>query len=221
MNGLSQTFREQLPAVLSADLPAVLPPGLSRLLRRGQRAFDEGDFRRAERLYGEVLAHQPNNFDALHGLGLINLRHGRPDAALAFIQSALRSDLSRADGFASLGLVFHALRQFERALVSYDEGLRFAPNDPELHSRRGVALLEMGRPPEALASFDRALQGDPDHFDALGNRGNALLKLNRVAEALAAYDRAIARACGCFEKDPDSHQPRGGSPPSRSSGRSG
>ena len=73
--------------------------------------------------------------------------------ALALTQAALKSDLSRADGFASLGLVFHALRDFQRALVSYDEGLRIAPDDAELLNRRGVALLELGRAARRAGKF--------------------------------------------------------------------
>ena len=88
------------------------------MLRRALRAYDEGALATAERLFTAVLQAQPDNFDALHGLGLIHYRRGRLDAALALIQAALQSDLDRADGFASLGLVFHALKQFERALIA-------------------------------------------------------------------------------------------------------
>ena len=164
---------------------------VARLLRRAERAYGQGELDQAEHLYGALLQHQPDNFDALHGLGLINQRRGRLDRALALIQSALHSNLSRSDGFASLGLVFHSLKQFPRALASYDEGLRLAPNDAELLNRRGVALLELGRAHEALDSFDGALRSAPDHRDALANRGNALLRLNRVAEAVNAYDQAL------------------------------
>jgi tetratricopeptide (TPR) repeat protein len=166
------------------------------MLRRALRAHEHGEFDKAERLYAAVLQTQPDNFDALHGLGLLNYRRGRLDAALALIQAALQADLDRADGFSSLGLVFHALKQFERALRSYDEGLRLAPDDVELLNRRGVALLELGRPGEALQNFERVLAVAPDHLDALGNRGNALIKLNRPAEALLSYDRALTIAPG-------------------------
>ncbi|HUD87327.1 MAG TPA: tetratricopeptide repeat protein [Xanthobacteraceae bacterium] len=165
-----------------------------RLLRRALRAHDSGDLHKAERLYAALLRDHPDNFDALHGLGRIHYGRGRLDTALALFQTALQADLGRADGFASLGLVFHAMRQFERALVSYDEGLRLVPNDPELLNRRGVALLDLGRPLEALENFERVLTADPGHCDALGNRGNALLKLNRPAAALADYDTALQRA---------------------------
>ncbi len=171
-----------------------MQPNLSRMLRRAHGALGEGELSKAERLYAELLRHQPDNFDALHGLGQINYRRGRFDAALGLLQAALKTDLSRADGFASLGLVFHSLRQFQRALVSYDEGLRIAPDDADMLNGRGVALLELRRPREALETFDRLLRSAPGHLDALGNRGNALLRLNRVAEALGAYDRALQLA---------------------------
>src|SRR6202035_4455060 len=171
-----------------------LQPNLSRMVRRALRAHEQGEFDKAERLYTAVLHRDADNFDALHGLGLINYRRGRLDAALALIQAALKADLDRADGFSSLGLVFHALKQFERALKSYDEGLRLAPDAAELLNRRGVALLELGRPQEALDNFEHVLVTVPDHPDALGNRGNALIKLNRPVEALASYDKALTVA---------------------------
>jgi tetratricopeptide (TPR) repeat protein len=169
-------------------------PNLSRLLRRARHAHDGGDFATAERLYNALLQQRPDNFDALHGLGRLHCQRGRLDTALVLIQSALRSDRGRADGFASLGLVFHLLRRFNEALASFDEGLALAPGNAELLSRRGVALLELRRPGKALESFEQSLVADPDHLDALGNYGNALLKLNRPEEALAAYDRALAVA---------------------------
>ncbi len=168
-----------------------LQPNLSRMLRRAQRALGEGELNKAERLYTELSRHQSDNFDALHGLGQIAYQRGRLETALALVQAALKSDLSRAEGFASLGLIFHALRDFHRALVSCDEGLRIAPHDAELLNRRGVALMELRRPRDALDSFDRALVSAPDHLDALGNRANALLRLNRVEDALDVYDRVL------------------------------
>lgn len=164
----------------------------SRLLRRALRAHEAGDLFKAERLYNAVLHHHPDDFDALHGLGRLHCQRGRLDTALILIQTALRGDAGRADGFASLGLVFHCLRRFPEALTSYQAGLAIAPDDAELLSRRGVALLELRRPDEAIDSFERALASDPGHLDALGNYGNALLKLNRPSEALAVYDRALA-----------------------------
>lgn len=169
------------------------PPNASRMLRRAQRAHEGGELDKAERLYDAVLSRRKQSFDALHGLGQIKYLQGNLATALALIQDALKADGSRADGYASLGLVFYSLKDFARALRSYDEGLRLAPENTELRNRRGVTLLELGRTHDALAEFERALAADPKNLDALGNRGNALFKLNRPAEAIEIYDRALQR----------------------------
>ncbi len=171
-----------------------LQPNCSRLLRRALRAHETGDLAKAERLYNGLLAQHPESFDALHGLGQLHFRRGRLDTALVLFQAALQSDRSRAEGFASLGLVFHTLRRFDAALLSYDAGLVLDPGNAELLNRRGVALLELRRPRQALEDFERVLAGAPDNFEALGNYGNALTKLNRPQQALAAYDRALGLA---------------------------
>ena len=168
-----------------------LPPNASRLVRRARRAFAQGELHDAERLYNAVLVHQPQSFDALHGLGEIHYRRGRFDTALVLFQEALKADLGRAEGFASLGLVFYSLRQFERALTSFDEGLRLSPDDAVLRNSRGVVLLELGRTRQALDDFESALAADPNYLDALGNRANTLFKLNRPVEALEIYDRVL------------------------------
>ncbi len=170
------------------------PSHSSRLLRRALRAHDAGDAAKAERFYNAVLQSDPENFDALHGLGRLHCQRSRFDTALVLFQAALRSDVSRAEGFASLGLAFHFLNRFKEALASYEEGLALDPGNAELLNRRGVALLELRRPQDALQCFERVLAGDPDHLDALGNYGNALTKLNRPQQALAAYDRALTLA---------------------------
>ncbi len=167
-------------------------PNSSRLLRRAQRAYADGELGKASKLYAAVLAHEPENFDALHGLGRLHCDCGRLDTALVLLQRALATDPFRADGFSSLGVVFYGLHRFADALRSFEEGLRLAPDDAELLNGRGVVLLEIGRAGAALDTFQRALDAAPDHLDALGNYGNALLKLNRPVEALAIYDRALA-----------------------------
>jgi tetratricopeptide (TPR) repeat protein len=167
---------------------------VSRLLRLAQRAYDSADYAKAERLYNALLQRHPDSFDALHGLGRLHCRLGRFDTALVLIQTALRGDRGRAEGFASLGLVFHFLRRYKEALISYDEGLALDPGNVDILNRRGVALLELNRPREALDDFQGVLAGDPDHFEALGNCGNALIKLNRPQEAVAVCDRALAKA---------------------------
>ncbi|MCA9719398.1 MAG: tetratricopeptide repeat protein, partial [Myxococcales bacterium] len=52
------------------------------------------------------------------------------------------------------------------ALTVVDEALVGAPDDPELHYARGVALSVLERPDEAVPAYERALELKPDFFAA-------------------------------------------------------
>jgi tetratricopeptide (TPR) repeat protein len=166
-------------------------PSLPRMLLRARRAHEQGELACAERLYGAVLSRDPEHFDALHLLAMLNYHRGALDAALALLRAALAIDGGRADALADLGVVLCAMARFEDALASYEAALAFAPHDTEALNGRGVALLRLGRAGQALESFAHVLARDPNHVDALGNRGNALLALNRPHEAIAAYDAGL------------------------------
>jgi tetratricopeptide (TPR) repeat protein len=170
------------------------PSRVSRMIRSARHAHERGELGRAERLYAAALQRDPDNFDALHLLGMINYQRGRLDAALALLRAALKIDSRRADALSDMGLILHGMARFEEALTSYDAAHAIAPDDPEALNGRGVALLRLGRAAEALASFERVIALAPGHVDALGNRGNALLALNRPGEAIASYDAGLKLA---------------------------
>jgi len=167
------------------------PPSSLSLFRLARRVHERGELDRAERLYADVLRRDPDHFDALHLLAMLNYQRRRFDAAAKLLRSALRIDGLRADAHADLGLVLLAMGRFEEALAGYDAAHAIAPGDPDALNGRGVAMLRLARTAEALACFERAIMLAPDHLDALGNRGNALLALNRPQEAIASYDAGL------------------------------
>jgi len=76
------------------------------------------------------------------------------------------------------------------ALAAFDAALAIAPQFPEAHCNRGVALQDLGRLDEALAALDRAIALRAAYPLAHFNRGNLLKAMGRPGEALDAYDRA-------------------------------
>ena len=74
------------------------------------------------------------------------------------------------------------------------ESPRLADLTAKAHSRRGDALLLLGRTEEALAAFNAALKLRANDPYLLYNRGNAYLALNRSAAARADYESALKNA---------------------------
>jgi tetratricopeptide (TPR) repeat protein len=167
-------------------------PNLSRLQRQAYNCFQEGDLDRAERLCAGILQHRPQDFDALHLLGILNSQRHRMVKALQFLSEALRANPGSTDAMSNLGLALHATGRYDEAIANYRNALRLAPDHPEILYNLANACLELGHIDQALASYDAALAIAPDHVGALVNRGNTLLRFNQPVAAKANYDAALA-----------------------------
>jgi tetratricopeptide (TPR) repeat protein len=167
-------------------------PNLSRLQRQAFSSFQQGDLDRTERLCAGILQHRPEDFDALHLLGMLNLQRRRMVEALRFLSQALQINSNSADAMSNLGLALQAVGRHDEAISSYRNALHLSPQHPEILYNLGNACLELGRIDEALSNYDAVLASKPSHAGALVNRGNALVRLNRPVEAIASYDRALA-----------------------------
>ena len=171
-------------------------PNLPRLQRQAHASFHDGDLTRTERLCAGILEHQPDNFDALHLLGMLNFQRQRMVEALHFLAAALKANSASSDAMSNLGLALHATDRFDEAISSFRNALKLAPDHPEILYNLANACLELGRLSEALSSYDAALVASPGHAGALVNRGNTLLRLNEPERAIASYDAALAALPG-------------------------
>ena len=151
-----------------------------------------GRLAQAEPIYRQILALEPDHFDASHFLGVMASQRGDHAAALRQIDLALSKNPDSVFALNNRGVALYELERFDEALASYDRALALAPDYAEALSNRGNALKEQRRFDEALASYDRALALRPDYAEALSNRGVALYELKRYDEALASCDRALA-----------------------------
>jgi tetratricopeptide (TPR) repeat protein len=171
-------------------------PNLSRLQRQAYQSFQQGELVRAEKLCAGILEYRPNDFDALHLLGMLHFQRHRLVEALRFLAQALKVNSNSSDALSNLGLALHATGRYDEAISSYRHALDLAPDHPEILYNLGNARLALDDVDDALSNYDHVLAIAPGHVGALVNRGNALLRLNRPAEAMASYDVALAALPG-------------------------
>ena len=171
-------------------------PNLSRLQRQAYHCFQQGEFNKAERLCAGILEYRPDDFDALHLLGMLHFQRHRMVEALRFLARALKVNSASADALSNLGLALHATGRYDEAISSYRHALDLAPDHPEILYNLGNACLALDHVDDALSNYDHVLALAPGHVGALVNRGNALLRLNQPVEAMASYDNALAISPG-------------------------
>jgi protein O-GlcNAc transferase len=165
---------------------------LSQALRRANALQDVGNLHEAEQLYKYVLRTEPDHFEALHMLGLIEHQRGHHAEAVRLLGHAVAIKPDSCEAHYNHGYILAVLNQYQEALESYDHALAIEPAYPSALYNRGNVLAALNRPQDALTSYDRALTANPHYAEAHNNRGNILCTLNRPAEALASFDRAVS-----------------------------
>ncbi len=165
------------------------------LLEAAQQAlalFQQGELVEADRLGRLILGAQPDNFDALHLMGVIAVKSGKPQEGVDLLSRALAIRPDQAQGHNNLGAALADMKQYAAALASYDRALAIDPGYPDAHRNRGVALRDLRQYEAALDCFERATALAPGSAETWFGRGVVLQNLRRYESALESYDQAIA-----------------------------
>ena len=160
-------------------------------MARAIALHQQGQLQQAAMLYLEVLAVEPDNFDALHLLGVFALQSGDAQAACDMIAKALavRPDAAAAHG--NRGAALQKLGRLDEALLAYQQALLLTPDDLDTRVNRACTLLELRRFEEARSGFEAVLAITPDHAEALNHLGRTLFEVARHEEALLCLERAL------------------------------
>lgn len=122
-------------------------------LSRPQEALDVAD---------QVLAIEPDNFDAWFHRGTALGHLGRHEEALANFEKALALDARHAEPWLRHGQVLQRLKRPAQALGSYERALAIDPSLAQAWSYRGGILQEMKRLTEAAHAFEQAIAHGAD-----------------------------------------------------------
>ncbi|MCA9895647.1 MAG: tetratricopeptide repeat protein [Anaerolineae bacterium] len=95
-------------------------------------------------------------------------------------------------GYASRGLAYYHLGEYEAAIADYTQAILLEPQYVEAHNNRGNAYSELQQYEEAIADFTQAIAIDPLYTLAYNNRGYTYYNLGQYDLAISDYTQAIA-----------------------------
>lgn len=117
---------------------------------RGELATLESfanDFDAADKAFADALAQQPDDYVALTGLGVLQLKRGEPDAALeSFLKSGV-IEPRYARGALYTGVAYYQLGNHQRAVEMFKRAAELDPKDPMPHMMMSLVAadrLELG-----------------------------------------------------------------------------
>src|SRR3990172_1587260 len=112
--------------------------------------------------YGHVLKLDPDNLEALRGVGNINYDRGTYDQAIAAYEHYLKKKPNDPQVLTDLGTMYLYTGNADQAIVQYNKGLAEKPDLFEAHFNLGVAYTRLNDEAKARAAFDHALKLAPD-----------------------------------------------------------
>ncbi len=148
------------------------------------RHHGAGDLGRAEQIYRQILATDPNQPDALHLLGVIAHQMDQNDAAIEMIGKALTIQPNNPQALSNLGNAQQALGKLEEAITSYERALTAQPEMAQVRVNLANARAKHGQVAQAVEDYKVALKQAPKLADAHRSLGVALQALGRKLEAL-------------------------------------
>ena len=197
-------------------------------LDQGRKAFESGDFARAEALFRRHLEIEPASAEAISNLAAIHSRRGEMGAAVALYQKALTANPKRVEIHFNLGVALVRSLDYRRAALSFRQFLKSFPRELRAREMLGICLVETGelraaideleavqreKPGEASVLFSLAYAhargGDAERGQALIAQIEAHPAQARLVEGLIEYRRerfpeAKARFEEALADDPNS-----------------
>jgi tetratricopeptide (TPR) repeat protein len=156
----------------------------------GRRAYQAGDFARAEQAYQQILLLQPGNPQVWYLLAAVLQARGRLAEAVEHFQQALQLKPDFAEAQHDLAIAYLLMGQSARAEPHLRRALELKPDFATAHNNLGIFLTERGRLEEALGHFRESVRLQPDSADFQRGLGSVLRSLGQLDESAASYERA-------------------------------
>ena len=124
--------------------------------------FDQTYYGKAEEAYGHALKLEPDNLDALRGIGDIDYDKQHYDEAVAAYEHYLKKKPDDPEVRTDLGTMYLYTGNADQAVVQYKKAVASKPGFFQAYYNMGIAYAQMNKPTDAAATLNKALTLAPD-----------------------------------------------------------
>src|SRR5436309_8257751 len=183
-------------SALGSELTKEKQHQLQDLARVARRNLDQRKYQTAQKQYQDILAKDPNNFDALCNLGVVYVRSGKLEPAESVLKKAVTMAPDNEFVLTTLGIIHYRQSKFDDALVELTRAIEINPQSATAHNYLGITASQKGRQQEAEKEILQALANNPDDADAHFNLAVILITTQPGSKELAKQHYARATALG-------------------------
>jgi len=176
------------------QIPPKSEQEIKDLLSSAFYSHQNGDNRKAEELYRQLIVYLPDFWQIYYNLGLLLFDELRYDEALEVYQKGVYLPGTMNDLLFNYAICQKKLGRFEDAVATYEQALMVEPDDIESHYNQAGCFMALQRFEDAFLAYQKVLARDPDHLSALNNQAGLCQRLGKNSRAIRLYRKILELA---------------------------
>jgi protein O-GlcNAc transferase len=152
----------------------------------------KGSLNEAAHLYRQLILSGPNNFYALHFLGVIEAAFGNIEQAKLLMARSFSIQPSNIQFLENYASILFQAGDYTSAVEVCQQGLQLNNANTVLLYVNAISLFNLSKLQESITQFDKLLLIQPSHIAALNERGSVLAEMKQYDAALSSVENALA-----------------------------
>ena len=161
------------------------------LIKQAREHYQLGDSKKASQICRELLEADPNDYEALHLLGIILHKAGLNSQAADILKQALTISGQQVSIMHDYGIALKSDGKFALSAAVFRQIVATVPTEINSWYNLGEIELIDDKFEEAVSAFEKVLEQDPDNFSARIKLGVALRRMGRPEEARSHFQDII------------------------------
>lgn len=160
----------------------------------------QGNLDKAKKIYHDLLELNPENFEVINLLGVLNFQQKNFNTSIGLFNQALRIKDHHAV-YNNLANVYKEIKKYDDAILNYKKAIRLNINYAEAYNNLGITFKEIKNEKEAEKNYQKAIELNPNYAEAYNNIGifygkllcnyeKAILNLNKAIKLNSHYAEA-------------------------------
>ena len=198
------------PSSVAANAP--LPGNPQAAYRLGLQFMNNKNYTEAINQFKMAQVPGNDSYDVLYNLGRAYRQYGQSvknndknlftenmKFAAEHFEQAVALKPNAIDTYFQLGMTYHDLGLYDKAIASFKRALQYSPNDSAIYYQLGTVAMDQFYDREAEAYFLEGLKINPDHVLILIALGRLYIRTNQSTAAISVLRQVTQRDPAMWE----------------------
>lgn len=153
--------------------------------------LSNNDIEEALSLCNSWIKSSPNDPQALHTMGILNIKMNQLNEALTYFNHALRLSPQDPSIHTNIANTYKQLGAIDKAETHYKHALNLNPNGTACYNNLGALYYMQGKYEDSMLLFEKSLRISPNNWETHYNLANCLINLDFTERAVIHYEIAF------------------------------